>query len=76
MTGPNPPSWDEIRALIERADEVCRESEELRAQFERARRRPECWPERRGPARTHDRDDVRDRRNETSSTPEGNEGTL
>jgi hypothetical protein len=53
MTGEKAPTWDEIRSLIERADEVCRESEYLRAQAERARRRPEVWPERRQPARKH-----------------------
>jgi hypothetical protein len=76
MTGPKPPSWEEIQILIERADEVCRESEQLRARFERARKRPDFWPDRRGPARTNEPRDTHDRRNETRSTSEGNEGTL
>ena len=76
MTGPKPPSWEEIRILIERADEVCRESEQLRAQFERSRKRPEFWPDRRGPARTHESGDTHDRPNETRNTPEGNQETL
>ena len=76
MTGPKPPSWDEIRALIERADEVCRESEHLRDQFERARKRPEFWPDRRQPARTHEPGHMHDRREETGCTPEGNQGPL
>ena len=72
---PQPPTWEEIRALIERADEVCRESELLRVQAARQRHKPAFWPERRQPARKHDRQ-VGSERDEGGSTPEGSEGTL
>ena len=76
MSAPKaPPTWDEIRSLIERADEVRRESEYLRAQAERARRRPEVWPDRRRPAERHDRSACDDRRRENGSTPRGRKGT-
>lgn len=75
MTGENAPTWDEIRTLIERADEVCRESEYLRAQAERARRRPNIWPERRQPARKHGGDHSNARRSERDSPHGGGERT-
>ena len=40
------PSWEEIRRLIDRVDEVCRESEVTRAHAERAMRRRDFWPDR------------------------------
>jgi len=75
MAGQQPPTWDDIRSLIERADEVCRESEYLRAQAERARHRRDFWPERRQPARKHGRQDVSDRRQESGSPPLARKGT-
>jgi hypothetical protein len=69
MTGEKGHTWDEIRSLIERADEVRRESEYLRAQVERARRRPDIWPERRQPAPTHANEDTKGRRKERGSPP-------
>lgn len=70
MTGEKVPTWDEIRSLIERADEVCRESEYLRAQAERARRRPYIWPERRQPVRQHGIENRDGRRAERESSHE------
>jgi hypothetical protein len=75
MAGEKVPTWDEIRSLIERADEVRRESESLRAQAERARRRPDFWPERRQPTRQHRNANDHGRRHERGSTPEGSKGT-
>lgn len=48
-----PPSWEEIRDLIAHVDEVCRESEYLRAHAERVMRRPTVWPDQRHEPRTH-----------------------
>ena len=72
MTGEKGHTWDEIRSLIERADKVRRESEYLRAQVERAWRRPDIWPERRQPARTHANEDSKGRHKERES-PQGGE---
>jgi hypothetical protein len=44
---------DGIQHLLERADEVCRESERLRADVERAMRRRDFWPDRRQAPRRH-----------------------
>lgn len=71
-----PPTWEEIRELIQRVDQVCRESEYLRAQAERARNRPIVWPDRRHSPRQHDDHHRYDSREEPSSTPEGSDGTL
>lgn len=54
MDAPKPPTWDDIQHLIERVDEVCRESELLRAQAERQMRRRDFWPDRRQSPRRHD----------------------
>ena len=75
MTGEKAPTWDEIRSLIERADEVRRESEYLRAQAERARRRPDIWPERRQPARKPGNETSNGRRGERGSSREGGKRT-
>ena len=75
MTGEKVPTWDEIRSLIERADEVRRESEYLRAQAERARRRPDIWPERRHPAPKHGIENSDARRSERGSPREREKGT-
>ena len=53
MADPKTPTWDDIRGLIDRVDEVCRESEYLRASAERGLRRPHVWPDRRHEPRTH-----------------------
>ena len=71
-----PPTWDDIRRLIERADQVCRESERLRAQAERARQRPQFYPDRRQPSRVLDTADVDSRRENEGSDSEGTDGTL
>jgi hypothetical protein len=71
MAGSDPPSWDEIRTLIDRVDEVCRESEMIRAQAERSRRRAAFWPDRRQSPRRHDQGVAHDRRRENRSTREG-----
>jgi len=42
---PKPPSWEDIQHLIDKVDRVCRESERLRAQAERAMRRRVVWPD-------------------------------
>ena len=75
MARPKPLSWDEIHRLIERADEVRRESEYLRAQAERARRRPDIWPERRHPAPKHGIENSDARRSERGSPREREKGT-
>ena len=75
MTGENAATWDEIRSLIERVDEVCRESEYLRAQAERARHRPHVWPERRQPARTHGGENSNGRRSDRGASHEARKRT-
>lgn len=47
---PKPPSWEEIQHLIERVDQVCRESEAVRMHAERSMRRRDFWPDYRQPA--------------------------
>ena len=76
MARPKPLSWDEIHRLIERADEVRRESEYLRAQAERARHRPDIWPERREPARTHGNENGNGGHSERRCPHEGGKRTL
>jgi len=49
-----PPSWEDIQHLIDRVDQVCRESEALRMHAERSMRRRDFWPDWRHPARRHD----------------------
>jgi hypothetical protein len=47
MAERNPPSLEEIKGLIERVDEVCRESQRVRDQANHSMRRQAFWPERR-----------------------------
>jgi hypothetical protein len=47
MAERKPPSWEDIKELIERVDEVCRESERTRNYADRAMKRTAIWPERR-----------------------------
>ena len=54
MADSGPPTWEDIRGLIDRVDEVCRESESLRARAERALRRPQIWPDRRTAPHSYD----------------------
>jgi hypothetical protein len=49
-----PASWDEIKGLIERVDEVCREAERARNQADDAMRRRPFWPDRRKTPRDSD----------------------
>jgi hypothetical protein len=61
--------------LIDRVDEVCRESELVRAQAERTLRRRNFWPDRRQPGRQHDpRPQTGDA--EDDNSPEGADGAL
>ena len=54
MAERNPPSWDEIRGLIERVDEVCQESERVRDHANHSMRQRPFWPERRRTVRSPD----------------------
>jgi hypothetical protein len=45
------PSWEEIRGLIERVDEVCQEAERVRDRANDSMRERPFWPERRRTAR-------------------------
>jgi hypothetical protein len=49
-----PQSWDEIKGLIERVDEVCRDAERARNQANDAMRRRPFWPDRRQTPRDPD----------------------
>ena len=40
---PHPP-WEDIKGLIERVDEICRESERTRDRADHAMRRRPIWP--------------------------------
>ena len=72
---PKPPSWDDIQHLIDRIDQVCRESELVRAHAERTMRRRDFWPDRRQPPRHHNyTPDPPDSGDDGSS--EGTDGTL
>jgi hypothetical protein len=51
MAERKPPSWEEIRGLIDRADEVCQESERTRDLADHAMRQRPFWPDRRRTAR-------------------------
>jgi hypothetical protein len=46
MAERKPPSWDDIRGLIERVDEICRESERTRSQAEHSMKQRPVWPDR------------------------------
>jgi len=67
---PKPPSWNDIQHLIDELDQVCRESERLRAEADRMLRRRDCWPHRPPQNRT-----VPDAPGDDSSS-EGTDGTL
>ena len=54
MAERNPPSWDEIRGLIERVDEVCKESEKVRDRADHSMRQRPIWPDRRRAGRSLD----------------------
>jgi hypothetical protein len=56
MAERKPPSWEEIRGVIQRVDEICRESERTRREVERAMKRRRTWPEQ-SPADTDEPDD-------------------
>jgi hypothetical protein len=76
MEDRKPPTWDEIQGLIRRVDEVCRESEYLRGQAERARHRPTVWPERRKQPSRQSEPGRSQQRREEDVTPEGSEGSI
>jgi hypothetical protein len=73
MEDRKPPTWDEIRGLIDRVDAVCRESEQVRAHAERIMRRPKVWPDRRK-SRQHSTHSFH--RREDDATPQGSNGEL
>lgn len=52
MAEKKPPGWDEIKGLIEKVDEICRESQQIRDRAEDSMRRKPFWPERRKEPRT------------------------
>ena len=72
---PKPPSWEEIQHLIERVDQVCRESEAVRMHAERSMRRRDCWPDYRQPASQEDRR-TDAARGEPDNSSEDTGGTL
>jgi hypothetical protein len=45
MNDRNPPPWDEIRGVIERIDDICRESERTRDRADHSMRRRPIWPD-------------------------------
>jgi hypothetical protein len=47
MAERKPPTSDEIRGIIERVDEICRESERTRDRADHSMRQKPFWPERR-----------------------------
>jgi hypothetical protein len=47
MAERKPPSWDEIRGLIDRIDEICRESERTCARADASMKQRSAWPDRR-----------------------------
>jgi len=47
MSGKEAPRSERIRALIEEVDRVCRESEAITNDIDRAMKREAFWPERR-----------------------------
>jgi hypothetical protein len=69
-----PPTWEEIRSLIEKVDQVCRESEYLRAHAERVMKRPMVFPDRRHEPRKHRLEPGRSPEREEDSTWQGNRG--
>ncbi len=72
---PKPPSWEEIQHLIERVDQVCRESEAVRMHAERSMRRRDFWPDYRQPASQEDRR-TDAARGESDNSSEDTGGTL
>jgi hypothetical protein len=76
MEDRKPPTWDEIRGLIDRVDQVCRESEQLRAHAERMLRRPRVWPDRRREPAKHSQAEPFRGRREDDATPEGNQREI
>jgi hypothetical protein len=62
----------DIRRLLDRMDEICRESAEIRARLEDLTRRERLWPENRSAAKLFDRmADVSGRQ-----TPNDNDPTV
>jgi hypothetical protein len=70
------PTWEEIRGLIDRVDEVCRESEYLRAHAERVLRRPTIWPDRRREPQKHTQPGHSGRRREDIAQSKGSGGSI
>jgi hypothetical protein len=54
MDAPKPPASDEIAGLLDRIDEVCRESERVRKGVEHSMKSRPFWPERRRTPRSAD----------------------
>jgi hypothetical protein len=72
---PKPPTWADIQHVIDKVDQVCRESELVRAQAERSLRRRDFWPDRRQPPRHHSHPQKTSDPQDDSSS-EGTDGTL
>jgi hypothetical protein len=47
MRDPKPPSWDDIKDLIARVDEVCKEAERVSEKADRSMKTRVVWPDRR-----------------------------
>jgi hypothetical protein len=54
MAEPKPPASDEIKGIIERVDEICRESERIRDRANHTMRQTPFWPDRRKTPRFDD----------------------
>lgn len=47
MAESQPPSWDELKQLMKRVDEICRESERVCDRADDLMKQKPFWPERR-----------------------------
>ena len=45
MNDRHPPPWEEIRRIIDRVDDICRESERTRNRADDSLRRRPVWPD-------------------------------
>jgi hypothetical protein len=65
-----PPVSGEIKGIIERVDEICRESERIRDRADHTMRQPPIWPDRRKTPRWDDEParpaDKGDKKNDTT----------
>jgi len=67
MAEEKPPASDEIKGLIERVDEICRESERIRDRANHTMRQVPIWPDRRKTPRWDDEPPRSgDKRNDTT----------